>query len=244
MHPATGARSLAGPGFTLVELLLTVTLLGLFIGALVFNFADFGEAGRFDEGASRFETLLRLAQAEASFTGRQVRVRFEEDSQPDSTETALVLRFEWEPEPLESPGVFSALEGDPWQTQPPTDSLRIGRVSRGSLADSEEAQESPADVSLDDLESGELPAVVFYPDGSADALEIELAPLALEDPRRIIIQINGVTGTIHRRRVALGGEDAEAEPKTEPDAGATAGGESRAPAEALPGSGGGAPVVP
>ncbi len=63
-------------GFTLVELLLVVVLLGLLFGAVVFSLDSLQRGARLEEGAGQVETLLRFARAQASSSGRQVRIVF------------------------------------------------------------------------------------------------------------------------------------------------------------------------
>lgn len=63
-------------GFTLVELLLVVVLLGLLFGAVVFSLDSLQRGARLEEGAGQMETLLRFARAQASSSGRQVRIVF------------------------------------------------------------------------------------------------------------------------------------------------------------------------
>ncbi len=62
--------------FTLVELLLTVVLLLLLFGAVVFNYSTLSRGARLDHGADQLETLFRFARAQAAASGRQVRIAF------------------------------------------------------------------------------------------------------------------------------------------------------------------------
>ena len=67
------ARSRHG-GFTLVELLLTVTLLAGLMGAAVFGFSSLQRSAQLNEGVERVETAMRFARAHAANTGRKVQV--------------------------------------------------------------------------------------------------------------------------------------------------------------------------
>lgn len=62
--------------FTLIELLLTVVLLLLLLGAVVFNYSTLARGARMDHGVSQLESLFRFARAQASTSGRQVRIEF------------------------------------------------------------------------------------------------------------------------------------------------------------------------
>lgn len=61
-------------GFTLVELLLAVTLLAGLMGAAVFGFSSLQRSAQLNEGVERVETAMRFARAHAANTGRKVQV--------------------------------------------------------------------------------------------------------------------------------------------------------------------------
>jgi len=63
-------------GYSLVELLLTMSLLLLFTGLAVVSIDALNQRSTLTEGAIRFETLLRFARAEAAQCGRRVRISF------------------------------------------------------------------------------------------------------------------------------------------------------------------------
>jgi type II secretory pathway pseudopilin PulG len=81
MANATGPRRQStAAAFTLVELLLTVALILLLAGAVIFNFGAMGRNARLEEGATQVETLLRFARAQAANSGRQVMIVFNDGS--------------------------------------------------------------------------------------------------------------------------------------------------------------------
>ena len=215
LTPAAGIPAGGGVarkrGFTLVELLLTVTLICLFLGAMVCNFSDFGKNARFDEGVGRMEALLRLAQAQAASSGRVVQMVIEASMDTNSLDAVGVIRIRWEPDPLAMPGVFEDLSGDQWQTAPITDLVRIESVTNlagnlGHIGSPVSSGEQMTFV-LEDSTSGEPTCLTFYPDGSCDPAEITLAPREASDLRRTLLRLNGVTGAIQRQSIAL--EDQE-----------------------------------
>jgi prepilin-type N-terminal cleavage/methylation domain-containing protein len=109
MRTTTGPqRREAGPGFTLIELLLATVLL-LLLAAVVFNFTSLEQGARLDEGASQFESLLRYARAQATSSGRQVQVSFEQEEDLEGFRVLDKVRVTWEPDPLGQPGVFADL---------------------------------------------------------------------------------------------------------------------------------------
>lgn len=122
--------------FTLVELLLAVTLLAGLIGAVAFGFSNLQRNAQLDEGVERIETALRFARAHAASTGHKVQVVLAptppaagllagsasspaSTASTDSTSPAggtadpvagsTPLRIEWEPDPVRAPGVFEPL---------------------------------------------------------------------------------------------------------------------------------------
>jgi prepilin-type N-terminal cleavage/methylation domain-containing protein len=158
MTPTTlQARSRRG-GFTLVELLLAVTLLGGLMAAAIFGFSSLQRSAQLNEGVERVETAMRFARAHAANTGRKVQVvvATTEMASPsadssastsagnpsDSTHSLSIL---WEADPARAPGVFEAipsLSGDVADVSELVEIRSVGRESKDSK------DSSPADVSM------------------------------------------------------------------------------------------------
>ena len=104
-------------GFTLVELLLSVTLLLGLIGAAVFGFSSLHRNAQLDEGVERVETAIRYARAHAANTGHKVQMVMATAPAPTGTTPtespesapAMAMRIEWEPDPIRAPGVFEPI---------------------------------------------------------------------------------------------------------------------------------------
>ncbi len=145
-------------GFTLVELLLAVTLLGGLMAAAIFGFSSLQRSAQLNEGVERVETAMRFARAHAANTGRKVQVVVttteasspSADSSPstpagnpsDSTQSLSIL---WEADPARAPGVFEAipsLSGDVADVSELVEIRSVGRESKDSK------DSSPADVSM------------------------------------------------------------------------------------------------
>lgn len=197
-------RSWTKRGFTLVELLLTVALIMLLLGAVVFNFSTQQRGAALDEGATQFEALLRFARAHAAATGRQVQIQFEEDLGDGLIVPLGNLRLLWEPDPVERPGWFEELrEGQTYvrgiadlvtieDVRPADGAPRVAPGNRPLASSSTSSEESrEGDVPR----SGFAP-ISFYPDGSSDSAEIHLASRDPEDKRILSMRFLGVTGTI------------------------------------------------
>ena len=207
-------------GFTLVELLLAVVLVLLLFGAVVFNFSTFQRGASLDEGATQLEALLRLARAQASSSGRQVQISFEEDVGEGFTVSLGNLRVMWEPDPLGAPGIFADLPEAAGYVRGITElvSIEYVRLLENDAAENTggsgtETNSAPA--------AGEtlrvtFPPVAFFPDGSSDSTEITLASRNDEDHRRLAVRLAGVTGLI--RRAFLSAREKSGEPElTEPE---------------------------
>ena len=185
-------------GFSLVEVVLSITLLLLVFGAIIFNFAHLGERSGFDEGARRFESFVRHARAEASLGGRTIRIEFvpagtSAAPTPSTTSSATGsttrVQVSVEVDPLNKPGHFSELRGRAW-ADPELDRLvdvvevrSLDRLQLAGLHSEDEPGLRPFD---------------FFGDGSSDSVEIILASKDADDRRRIAIRVYGLTGAVSR----------------------------------------------
>lgn len=67
-------------GFTLLELLVVIVILGIVAATAVFSIGTLGRDDRLQEEALRLTTLLRLASEEALLSGRDIGLYLEEDN--------------------------------------------------------------------------------------------------------------------------------------------------------------------
>lgn len=160
MRLRNALRSPRGDGFTLVELLLAVTLLAGLIGAVSFGFASLRRNAQLDEGVERVETALRFARAHAASTGHKVQVVLaptpsaadasgmaasspsdrNAGSQPNSSSVGasstdspwLPLRIEWEADPVRAPGVFEPIASLSGEMSDVTDLVEVRSVEKES----------------------------------------------------------------------------------------------------------------
>lgn len=212
-------------GFTLIEQLLTVVLVLLLLGAVVYNFSTAANGARLDEGATQMESLFRFARAHAESTGKQVRILFPEAESGDNAELlsaeapGTTVRVMWEADPAGAPGVFQDLPEAASYVRSISDLVSIQQVQPdGQSAETEapapeaEASETPAE----ETPRSPFSVVNFYPDGTGDSVEIVLTSRDETDARRVTVRLTGLTGTIRRQAVA---EPSATEP--EPPAPAT-----------------------
>ncbi len=202
-------------GFTLIEQLLTVVLVLLLLGAVVYNFSTAANGARLDEGATQMESLFRFARAHAESTGKPVRILFPEAESGDNAETLVAeapgttVRVMWETDPVGAPGVFQDLPEAAGYVQSISDLVSIQQVQPGG-----QSAETPADAAGLAPETGEsevplveaarspFSVVNFYPDGTGDSVEIVLTSRDETDARRVTVRLTGLTGTIRRQAVA------------------------------------------
>ena len=218
----TNRRPTTTRAFTLVELLLSVSLLLLLATAVIVNFGTLDRGARLTEGATLMESLLRYARAQSANTGRQVKVVFGAGSE-SSGGTGVALdasnsgvRVLWEPDPLGAPGKFEPLIGAAQLVDEVNDVVRVREVRQlganltTASAGTAYAAFTPttagntnATVLGEDCMPVSTPPVTCYPDGSSDSVEIILSPQDDEDLRRSVVSLSGVTGALKHRPVLL-----------------------------------------
>ena len=179
----TGRSPFPGRGFTLVELMLVLSLLVLLTGLVAVSLSAMSGGTDLQTGSDRFTTLLRVLRAEAANHGRCFRLNFDEET--------LALRVEWEYDPLEAPGQYAVYQGGMWDSY-------IGeayfRVRSCRLTGSSVYLTPSGGLTATGDEPTCMP-VMFYPDGSSDSAVFELAGPREDDTRTAVVELNGVTGS-------------------------------------------------
>ena len=163
-------------GFTLVELLLAVTLLAGLMGAAVFGFSSLQRSAQLNEGVERVETAMRFARAHAANTGRKVQVvvttTIDANASPSSASSAdkpgsnsngnsngnsygnsdqplHSLSILWEADPARAPGVFESipsLSGDVADVSELVEIRSVGRESKNSESNDGSMNQDSQDV--------------------------------------------------------------------------------------------------
>jgi type II secretory pathway pseudopilin PulG len=199
-------------GFALIELLLVALLLLLFTSAAVTNLAPLWQGARLDEGVGQLESLLRFARAEAAQQGRRLQLQVQAPADPATPGSPPVSRsaieVSWEPEPLDQPGVFIPSQPTAALARSVTEYVRIELVRRlepGATPAAGETGATPRAPDPGGAGSFEptkgWPAIRFYPDGSSDSAEILVGSLDTRDPRRMLVQWNGLSGRSARQEL-------------------------------------------
>ena len=205
-------RRQAGPGgFTLVELLLVVSLILLFSSALVFNLSNLLRGHQLTEGTTRLETLMRFARAQAANSGRKVQLVFNSESTNTPAATTGEVRATWEPDPLGQPGCYADLVEAQWHVHELNDLVQVESVT---LLDASAACPAPGrseDESEPEAEDSfsikSLSPITFYPDGSSDSAEIIVSSRSLEEAQRMSVKLVGITGAISHQLLSASLEE-------------------------------------
>jgi hypothetical protein len=199
-----------------VELMLTLVLLLCLAAASVFSYTALHRTANLDEGVNRLESLIRFAQAEAATTGRKVQLQFPASSGADEmagTVTGPVreIKVMWEPDFLNSPGVFQQYTNKTWSEDMVNELVSVAKVRSVQpdrptpmVADSlpEVSTDLPSEVEASMApETNDAPSITFYPDGSCDSAEIFLASRNSEDSRMLEVRLSGILGSISSRIV-------------------------------------------
>jgi prepilin-type N-terminal cleavage/methylation domain-containing protein len=203
-------------GYSLIELLLTTALLLMFAGVAAISLKTMTQGAALNEGAIRFESVLRFARAEAANTGRRVRMNFLQDTNcPSASQTNQLnqIQLTWEPDPVAQPDVFQNLSGAQWGLDQVNETVGVETVrlpsaietapdwpAEGDVAE----QEILADIPAEEDDSAAAPPafITFNPDGSCDTAEITLAARSAEETRHVTLRIEGLTGSIRRSEEA------------------------------------------
>lgn len=132
-------------GFTLIELLLVVVVLMIFMASAVFYMSPALKEIRLEEGANRFESLLKFASAEAAQSGKRVIIKFVSTNDV-SGQVVYVPKVAIENDPIGNPGVFLDLPEVSWMDKEIEDLVQVTRVTlEGQTEQSDMEEDGKAD---------------------------------------------------------------------------------------------------
>jgi hypothetical protein len=191
-----------------VELLLVLVVLLLLLSTAVVNLDAMRHGAELREGALRLESLLRYARAEAALRGQRIRVEFRsvppEDSdlrEPDEPPMELV-RLTVESAPLEDPGTFTALPARSWGNRQLGELIELELVLGGERSGSESGGDmGPRSDRYTGDRTPVARTVTFDPEGGVTAARLVVRSTDVEDTRRILVTLEGVTGQVSRREL-------------------------------------------
>jgi type II secretory pathway pseudopilin PulG len=197
-------------GFSLIELLLTIVLLMMLVGASIYSLSSLRVGSDLNEGVERLETLFRYARAHAANSGRQVRIVFPSSVDGAEAQPAKITVL-WEPDPLGKPGEFVELTGQGWTGHQLEEMIAIESLqglvpgNRHAVVDWMDIQDEFPERTAGMMSQAR--PVAFFPDGSSDSVEVVLRSLEERDQRRFSVRLVGITGSIFRTE--LSGDDGE-----------------------------------
>lgn len=188
-------RMRARVGFTLLEVMLSLSLVLLLATVFILAFGRHGRVRDLEEGALRFEAALRLARAEAAGSGRRFCLVIAGGEKGAAQKPFRVL---WEPEPLTDPGRFVHYWGSTWPNRLPSELVEVTRLDLMGEAAWRTLGGAGRRLELEGT-SDDADVLLFEPDGTGDSCLIELAALDARDERRAVIELDGGTGKTTRR---------------------------------------------
>jgi prepilin-type N-terminal cleavage/methylation domain-containing protein len=227
-HPSTRAR-----GFSLIEMLLALSVLIMLVSAFVVELGPTLRTGVLEETARQVESFLIFAGVESSSLGREVRARFEgfESTSPtmaDSgsgsrisllVETGRIGSRQFVPLPPESGAILELAaaarlaELRDLDAIDPAAEFEGDRASTAFAGTSVAVVDPPTNSTQDSPRAQELPDVSmarelsFYPDGSCQNAEIILEVTEPEPATRVGLRLIGVTGRVERFEVEISSLD-------------------------------------
>jgi len=215
-------------GFSLVEVLLTLSLVLGLAAATVVTFTGLDGKNALDEGADRLESMIRFARAEASNSGRQVRLVFDPSTnRPAAASSELRdIKVSWESDSTGHPGQFESMPNRGWNDSSINDLIGVEQLrpitpaapkapvkepSFGGAASEPPRGAGPALAPQAGFETEEsemfsnavrIPEslfITFYPDGSSDKAEIIVSSRREEDHRKMMLRVTGMLGSVTRK---------------------------------------------
>jgi len=220
----------AAQAFTLIELLLTVSLIVLLAGSFILSLDGLDSGARLEEGAAHLQTLFRYARGQAANTGRHLRIVFGPEAPtmaaevnatnaaPSLTSTNSGIQVLWEPDPLGAPGRFEPFPGAELLVEQVNDLVKVLEVTLPGSAspvldniDSDPLLPPPtsptSDTGTNSIAGGgnqlsSWPTLDCYPDGSSDSLQVVLAAASGEDRRHAMVVLWGISGASESRLIS------------------------------------------
>ncbi len=159
-------------------------------GSIVFSFANLQKNTRLDEGVERLLTVVRYAKAHAATSGRPLQFQLIQGTDDPLGDTRI--RILWEPDPVDKSGQLADLA----ETRTMVDA--VNDLVKCQLPEQPDTAAAPL-AAVDDTI---LQRFVLYADGSADPGRLIVTSRDVEDERRFLFEIVGITGELKRRELS------------------------------------------
>lgn len=207
-----------GAGFTLLEVLLVIALLGLVAAAVVPNLLGQLVGERLPKSAKQLRSLVQLTRANAMLDGKRYRIRFprENELDGDDNEQGVQPIIEREDDPFRAPDVYvrvnalwargETLLRGVWCVKArmgkPTVEQLIANFDdvRADLNEDEQEADTFTQNSMEDFDP-DYPPLIIEPDGTSEWMTFVVAEAprdadgaALTQYKRIEVIYDGLTG--------------------------------------------------
>ncbi|MBO4715226.1 MAG: hypothetical protein J5672_03895 [Verrucomicrobia bacterium] len=130
--------------------MLVVVVLMIFMASAVFYMSPALKGIRLEEGASRFESLLKFASAEAAQSGKRVVIKFVSTNDV-SGQVVYIPKVAIENDPIGNPGVFLDLPEVSWMDKEIEDLVQVTRVTLEGQTEQTNTEEEAAEEETPDL---------------------------------------------------------------------------------------------
>lgn len=151
-------------GFTLLELLVTVSLLIMISACVVFNFSSAEDRMLLDDGVTNIQTLIRFSRAHSINTGKTVKILFPDSELGDEGET---LRQKYPNDTVVVLVDDEPLDSTKYYVDAINNSVRVETTTKNEI--------------------------IFYPDGMNEDIVMTVGSVSEEDPRKIEISVTSFT---------------------------------------------------
>lgn len=220
----------AAQAFTLIELLLTVSLIVLLAGSFILSLDGLDSGARLEQGAAHLQTLFRYARGQAANTGRHLRIVFgpeapamaaevnSTNAAPSLSSTNSGIQVLWESDPLGAPGRFEPFPGAEMLIEQVNELVKILEVNLPGSTPPDLSElafdpllepppppafENSTNLTLTvDSQAMHWPTLDCYPDGSSDSLQVVLGAASGEDRRHAVVMLWGVSGASMSRFIS------------------------------------------
>jgi prepilin-type N-terminal cleavage/methylation domain-containing protein len=176
-------------GFTLIEVLLAITLVLVLITVSAISVGAWKRGQDLKEGSQNLMTALRMARADAANRGKRLRLVFS----PADGQTQLL----WEPDPLTKPGVFVDYTVCTWKSFLANPDVQVRRCDFTGSSTYRTLAADTATTSVSDQPT--MAPITFEPDGSCDSVIIEMVATDASITQHAIIELEGLTGRVMNR---------------------------------------------
>lgn len=178
-----------GRGYTLIELLLVIAILGLILALSLPDYSRESDTRSLEESARRLRSLIVMTHARAMLDGRRYRISFPgtpDPMDPNSDEDVEVAAVTEQPivtresDPLNQPGVFNTFAWEWLEQDILLEGTRCVAVEGGRPSFELNAQSPISGPQVTEGSKAEFVTLTFNPDGTCDWVTFVLTDLPVD----------------------------------------------------------------